>query len=283
MAKNIFDRFDSLPAPRNVAAFGTVKIFDEAVNQTGKLTIFHIVSTGAASYQTVRKHIVAGILPAEKQVVGGKLVWLIEPDAARVYLNNLAGLLEKAVRHKKNKPARVTAPDGFVTLTEAAERCGVSHWTLREHLERTGVKASVGRHAAKMIAAGDVIKLKTYFQDMVRPKSRTTAPHAPAKGRVAGGLYFDTFEQLWAMMLAQPETDFGEIEHVTGATRKTVRRWSARERRPDSQYHGAIVALFRERYQCRLSDTLQAAAAEHRRLYMRDYMREIRKSQKGSE
>ncbi len=266
------ERLDNLPSPRAAANAVELAIFDSATGASGKITMRQLEAAGAFSRKTILKHVRAGILPAEKATINGRTMWLFDPADVQKYLNQAATLLENAVRYKKNRPTRVQAPDGYMTLTEAAQQCAVSHWTLRAHLPKIDVKTTQGRHAVKMIRNEDLPILQSYFRAFTRPKPRRRAPQPPAKGRQTGGPYFENFDTLWAVLREQPEITLGELMHVTGADPFTIRRWLGGSRTPSAPYQGAIIALFRERFPCRLSEPLQDAATAHRRQYMARYM-----------
>jgi len=267
------DRLDALPSPRATAVSSTLKVYADALAATGKVSMAQLEAAGAFGRKTILKHIRAGILPAEKARVNGKLMWLFEPAAVRDYLDRATDMLEEAVHRKKNRPQRVTAPEGYLSIMAAAEQCAVSHWTLRQHLERTGVDTIQGRHAAKMIADSDLPRLQRYFAKLRHAPEREPAPATlTPRGKVTGGPYFDDFATLFAVMRAQPEITADDLAAVTGATLSAARRWKSGKRMPGDAYRGPLIGLFRQMFNCRLSPDLTHLAGWHRRKYMAAYM-----------
>lgn len=277
-------RIDALPAPRAVAVATTLNIYADAEAATGKVTMAQLEAAGAFGRKTILKHIRAGILPAEKARVNGKEMWLFEPEAVKAYLDRAADLLEEAVYRKKNRPKRVTAPEGYLSIMDAAEQCAVSHWTLRQHLAGTGVATVQGRHAAKMIAERDLPKLQRYFATLRRATDRVAEPAGlTPRGKVKGGPYFDDFATLFAVMRAQPEISANDLVALTGCTLSAARRWKDGSRVPGGEYRGPLIGLFRQMFNCRLSPELAKLAGWHRRKYMAAYMARRRDNEAVSE
>ncbi len=270
------DRLDALPAPATVSAAVAAQRFDDALDRRGKVTMAQIEATGAVSRKTILKHIGQGHLSGTRELVQGRPTWLFEPEEARRYLEVLAALLHAAVHHKANRPTRITGDAGYVTIREAAEACGVSHWTVREHLARLGIKVRIGRHRAHFIADQELPRMRAHFDGLAHPQSQRGEPGQIPKGRAEGGPYFGSFDVLWAVLVAQPELTNSELRRISGASAQTVRRWVAGARIPDNAYRGSLIAFFRERYLCRLSDDLAALAEMHRRDYFRQYVAERR-------
>lgn len=265
------DDFDqALPSQARTAK--VLKRFLDALDETGAVTIRQIEATGVASRKTILKHIRAGELEADKATVDGRPTWLIKPEHAQLYLTRAVELIQDALKQKHLKGRENDSPEGLMTIKQTAEACGVSHWTVRQHLTRCGVTVHLGRNNAKLLAYADLPALKAYFDGMARSDYQPRPAAAPIRGRIKGGPYIADFETLWAVLRSQPETTAAELAAITGSQPRAAQRWMDDSRSPGPAYQPALTAHFRERFQCRLSPDLEVAAKAHRRAYMKRYM-----------
>lgn len=264
-ARDVLTRIDELPAPRAAANALRLKAFRDQVASRGKITLAELASAGAFSDKTLRKHIRSGDLPAHKDRVDGKLMWLIEPHDAATYLERSHEILRVAVHEKRNRPVRTAPPPGYLSIEDVATRCDVSHWTVRQHLANAGVETTLGRHGAKLIAAAEVPRLAAYFAPLRKASGYKPRPQAPEPRQpVTAGPYFDDFAVIFAVMRAQPEISAADMAMAAGARERAGQRWKEGSRVPrEPEYRARLIRLFREVFPCRLSRELETLADDH--------------------
>lgn len=270
---------DELPAPRRVSTLDTNRKRNAEIG--GRVTLAEMEASGLVSRKTLMKHIRSKELIASKEKVMGVEMWLISPRNARAYLNRVDGLLEKAVREKRNRPKPVNVPDGFVAFADLADETGLSHWTVRKAIQDLDVPVEVGRHGKKLIPEARKKAVLNHLAGVRKPVKREAVaqPVAPKKGRLKGGLFIDSYQTLHHLLMVHPDITISDLVAATGCSNETARRWKASERiTPPGHYQRALVAYFRERFSARLSPALVEMAEQHRREYMAAKMRDRRQT-----
>ncbi len=262
------------------AVLVAANIFHRALAETGGVSINQIVSAGQVSYKTVKKDIVAGLLPAEERVVGGKRMWVIARADAERYLARLPERLDRARREKKSRPRDVQARPGHVTVKTLIALTGRSKWFVYDCIKDGRLKASpTGRHGAYEVAREEADRFWALYRDgadsdyarrRFTPKTKRGRA-APRKHQYAI-VISDPLLLVW-ILLDQPDCSLSFLAGSVGSSLATVKKWAEGAARPTDNQIARVGAFARGRYKIKVSDELAELGAARRRDYMRLYMR----------
>lgn len=237
------------------------RAYHKAVVLSGRVSIYELIDRAGVSYKTVLKHMQAGKLRGEKRLIGGKEVWTFSETATKRYAKMATALVDAARRSGGGRP--VEAPPGYLSLDDVAARRGCSHWFVRDAIYAGRLAAIAGKHGKKLVREEDAA---SFIGPLVGGRERLSTITA---------LVFYAFDRLGL-------TD-ADIAFMAGVTPATVRRWRINPS-PLRKNAGRLLAAIRKR-QIKVSITgdLVDLAKQHRADYMRQYMRQRRRSETAAE